>query len=113
MPQILFPDYVGALVTLLPPPIAGGTAIKDNGSNPITVPGGRVYTCALGASIQVPAQDADNMEANGWTRFARFSGTTAQRPPNPVRNLMYLDTTVGHVICFDGVTWRDKDGTSV
>jgi hypothetical protein len=106
-------DLPGALVTLLPPPIATGFgASKDTGANPVAVYG-RSYTCAVGASLQVPAQDASVLIANGWTRFMRFSGTTAQRPTNATRGTTYLDTTVGHGIVFDGVTWRDSDGTSV
>lgn len=106
-----FADPAGALVTLLPPPLSGLSS-KDSGANPVTVYG-RTYTCALGASLQVPAQDAAVMIANGWTRFGRLSGTTAQRPATPVRGLSYFDSTVGHIIVFDGVTWRDHDGSSV
>jgi hypothetical protein len=49
----------------------------------------------------------------GWVRVCR-AGTTAERPttsaqePSPaVRGLLYLDTTLGLVIGFDGAAWRD------
>lgn len=106
-----FPDPSGALVTLLPPPVAGTTATKDSGANPIVVYG-RTYTAAIGTSIQVPASDASVLVANGWTRFGRLSGTTAQRPTSPVRGLTYFDSTVGHIVVYDGATWRDHDGSS-
>jgi hypothetical protein len=106
-----YADPAGALVTLLPPPVSG-SATKDSGANPVVV-FGRTYTCAVGASIQVPAQDAVVMVANGWTRFGRLSGTTAQRPvPIPPRGVTYFDSTVGHIIVSDGVTWRDHDGSA-
>lgn len=108
-------DYQGALVTMLPPPVAGpSSAEKNSGPNPITV-NGRVYTATLGSSVQVPAQDASIMEANGWTRFGRFSGTTAQRPTPPYvsRRLMYYDTTLSAMIVWDGATWRSAAGASV
>lgn len=116
MPGNPVPHAQGALVTLLPPPIAtgaGGGHIHS-GANPIVV-NGRSYTAAIGTSLQVPAHDADQMMANGWTPFAHASGTTAQRPTGiaAARGTLYLDTTLAAVICFDGYTWRNSAGAAV
>jgi|HubBroStandDraft_2_1064218.scaffolds.fasta_scaffold198539_4 hypothetical protein len=109
------PDSATGLITVLPPSASGASgATKNSGANPIVV-NGRTYTAALGASLQVPAMDGSVMIENGWTAFGRFSGTTAQRPvaPNVSRGVLYYDTTVGHIIVWDGATWRDHDGSSV
>lgn len=111
--NVSVPHAQGALVRVLPPPVfAGGH--KDSGANPITLPDGRTWSCAIGSSINVPAHDAERMVGNGWTQFAESMGTTAQRPSgvNVTRGYLYLDTTVGHVIVYDGATWRDKDGSA-
>jgi hypothetical protein len=104
------------LVTLLPPSQASGqSANMFNGSNPITV-NGRTYNTALGSSVQVPAVDAVEMMANGWSIFGWGSGTTAQRPtPGPflTAGLLWYDTTLSAMICWDGATWRSGAGVSV
>lgn len=70
---------------------------------------GRVYACALGASIDVPDADASIMVANGWTAAANQggAGSTAQRPAAPGRGAEFHDTTLGKNIHFDGLRWRD------
>ena len=69
----------------------------------------RVYTCALGSSIDVPDADAAIMVANGWTAAANLGGAgpTAARPANPFRGAEFHDTTLGKNIHFDGKVWRD------
>jgi len=92
---------------MLPP------ANAAQGPNPCVV-NGRLYTCALGATIDVADFDAAVLQANGWTMATNAgSGTTAQRPAasaasQPLkRGTTYNDTTVGKVIMWDGATWRD------
>lgn len=100
--------------TVLPPPNSGATGFTS-GPNPITV-NNRTYTCAIGASLStVPADDAAIMIDNGWVLFGRGSGATAARPTgiNLKPGMLWYDTTVGHIIVYDGATWRDHDGTSV
>jgi hypothetical protein len=91
-------------VRVIPP--AGGAT---------TVVKGRTYTAAAGATLDVPDFDAYVLEANGWHILAGGGvGTTALRPTNPYKNLRYLDTTVGALIHWDGVTWRNTvTGASV
>jgi hypothetical protein len=50
---------------------------------------------------------------SGWFRVCRV-GTTAERPttsaqePSPAGiSMLFLDTTLGYVIVFDGVAWRN------
>jgi hypothetical protein len=89
---------------VMPPP-SGPNYMKANG---------RDYSCALGASIDVPDQDGFVLIANGWTASASCVGTTAQRPAKPMRGQDYHDTTLGKNIRSDGVTWRDPaTGASV
>jgi hypothetical protein len=67
---------------------------------------GRTYSCALGATIDVPDFDAFVLGANGWIQVAPV-GTTAQRPAKPGVGNFFHDTTVGKVIIFEGAAWRD------
>lgn len=86
-----------------------------DGNHPsITVGGNRVYTCALGATIDVPDFDARILLANDWIPSALGGvGSTANRTVHPKTGDNFLDTTVGHVIVWDGLTWRDPiDGTA-
>lgn len=90
---------------LVPPAAAGNPAT-------ITV-NGRYYSCAIGAALDVPDQDAFLMLANGWLPAAGGvsggDGTTAQRPSNPVNGTGYYDATLGKGIVFDGASWIDPD----
>lgn len=89
-----------------------------NGKNGTVIVNGRSVTCALGSSIDVQLPfDAHVLEANGWMRAAIAGvGTTALRP-TPNSNAIgqeYLDTTVGFIIKWDGVAWRNPlTGASV
>jgi hypothetical protein len=74
---------------------------------------GRAYSCALGATIDVPDFDAFVLGANGWIQVAPV-GTTAQRPAKPGVGNFFHDTTVGKIIIFEGAAWRDPaTGTAV
>lgn len=83
----------------LMPPSTGATSITVNN---------RLYSCAVGSTIDVPGFDAYIMLANGWLASAAHStGTTANRPVNPKKGTQFLDTTLGALIVFDGKTWRN------
>ena len=82
----------------------------DNSHNPITIGGasGRVYSCALGATVQVNGDaDREALLANGWAlSSAGGSGATSARP-DPASTREFHDTTLGKLIVSDGKTWRD------
>lgn len=75
---------------------------------------GRTYSIAANGTIDVPDFDALILEANGWQVSATHGvGTTAQRPAVPVKNMHYLDTTLGYVIRHDGKAWRNPSTGAV
>jgi hypothetical protein len=80
-----------------------------NGKNNPCKVSGRSYSCNLGATIQVPDFDAAGLDANGWIRCAGHgTGTTAQRPTTGLfPGFIFLDTTVGGNVIWDGVVWRN------
>lgn len=85
---------------LVMPPSATGTCT-------LTV-NGRTYTTSNGAAISVPDFDAAILQANGWTIAAQGgSGATAGRPAHPVKGMTFADSTLGVVVKFDGVNWRN------
>ena len=102
-------------VRLLPPasPIGNSDSIL-NGPNPATV-NGRTYSCALGSAIDVPYQDAVILINNDWSAFGWGSGPTSARPSgiNVVPGMLWLDTTLGVAIMWDGLTWRGYNGAAV
>jgi hypothetical protein len=77
-----------------------------NGKITTATVNGRTYTCALGATIDVPDFDAFVLGANGWIQVAPV-GTTAQRTAKPGLGAIFHDTSVGKLIIFEGATWRD------
>lgn len=74
---------------------------------------GRTYTCAAGATIDIPDFDARVLGANGWVNAAGNGivestvGTTAQRPARPSPGQTFHDTTLGFIVAFDGRSWRN------
>ena len=84
-----------------------------SGSN-ITV-NGRTYLISGGAQ-DVPEFDSQALQANGWQMLAP-SGPTAQRPNVAVgvyplvRGAKYWDTTISHIVSWDGVNWRNEAGS--
>lgn len=86
------------------------------GATSSTTANGRSYNPAASAYADVKYQDADILEANGWTHVA-VVGPTADRPPvrgpssgqpaAATRGLKYLDTTLAALLVFDGTIWRD------
>jgi hypothetical protein len=76
---------------------------------------GRSYTAALGSYCDMPSFDARVAEANGWTKgdVPGNADVTANRPSAPTNNMYvgktFLDTTLGYLIVWDGVLWRNPD----
>ena len=76
---------------------------------------GRSYAQVPGTAIDVPTGDTGTLCAAGWFRIA-LSGPTGARPTQGVAlagvdglhpGKWYLDTTLGRLIVFDGIVWRD------
>lgn len=87
------------LIRLFPPP---------DGNHPTIAVNGRTYTCAQGATVDVPDFDANVMMANGWTRAASGGvGATTARPANPSNGMQFHDTTLGYTIVWEGKAWRN------
>lgn len=80
-----------------------------DGLHPAIVVNGRSYTCAAGATIDVPDFDAVVMESNGWTSAAPGVGATTIRPAAPLKGQEFHDTTLGFTIKFDGKVWRNPN----
>ena len=72
---------------------------------------GRLYTGVAGTSQDVPDFDADQLEANGWTKAAAGGvGATSARPTGlkqKDKGLMFHDSTLGYNIVWDGAGWRN------
>ena len=79
-----------------------------DGLRPTITVNGRTYTCALGATIDVPDADSDVMIVNGWTR-ASDSGVGNVRPQKALKNQVFHDTTLNLNIFFDGKVWRNPN----
>ncbi len=79
-----------------------GSATKS----PITTINGNRYTPVPGTPLDVPDQDAQILEANGWVK-AFPVGATAARPATPSRQQYFIDTTITAVIVWDGAAWRN------
>jgi hypothetical protein len=71
----------------------------------VTLAGGRTFTCAYGAAISVPNWVADQLEANGWQQVN--ADTTANRPTGIQAGFLFMDTTLGKVIKYNGKQWHD------
>jgi hypothetical protein len=101
---------------MLAPAIVAGQPVT---SQQTMVVNGRTYSAAPGSVLDVPDMDGAVLAANGWIRVAA-SGTTAQRPTStsaPFRaapEARYWDSTLGKLIFFDGIAWRDPaNGSAV
>ena len=85
-----------------------------NGPRTITV-NGRSYAGTPGTYQTVPLQDGQILISNGWmAKCQRGSGSTADRPAQGAIDVQagmpgtsYFDTTVGALITWDGVNWRN------
>lgn len=78
----------------------------STGMRPTISPYGRTYTCALGSYIDVPDADGVVMHSNGWTMVG-FVGSTTARPATPAKGDTFVDATLGYIIIFDRLTWRN------
>ena len=79
-----------------------------DGLHPTITVNGRSYTCALGATIDVPDQDGIMMTHNGWVvSSAGGVGASTARPANPVKGQSFHDSTLGYNIVYDGKVWRN------
>lgn len=78
-----------------------------DGLHPSITVNGRSYTCALGATIDVPDQDGSVMTHNGWIAAAPGAAATTARPSAPLKGATFHDTTLGFNIVFDGKVWRN------
>lgn len=82
------------------PPSTGATSITVND---------RLYSCAVGSTIDVPDFDAHIMLANGWLASAAHgASTTVNRPSNSKKGTQFLDTTLNATVVFDGKAWRNQ-----
>jgi hypothetical protein len=93
-----------AATVRLAPPASGNATIKVNG---------RTYTCAQGATIDVPDFDANEMAGNGWLPLAGTVGATAARPVNPPVGTVFNDTTVGAAVVWNGKAWLHHQSGAV
>lgn len=81
-----------------------------DGLHPTITVNGRTYTCASGATIDVPDGDGVIMEVNGWTVAATSgAGATTARPANPLKGQEFHDTTLNFNIKWDGKAWRNPN----
>jgi len=89
---------------MFPPPV-GSTTTSVNG---------RSFTAAAGGYTDAGDYDVFPLTANGWTKVAAQAGVTSARPIAPARGLTYLDETLGYIVVFDGLVWRNPaTGASV
>ena len=81
-----------------------------DGNHPTITVNQRTYTCALGATVDVPDQDALIMINNGWTTASTGGvGVTAARPSaaSVGKGGEFHDSTLGYTIKSDGRVWRN------
>ena len=99
------------------------TSTHTYGAGALTVPAPplpaqRGYVATRGQLVDVPGDaTGDAMVLLGYgdpypgggDYFAMIgqSGTTAQRPTTPTPGVLFVDTTVGAVIAWDGAAWRN------
>lgn len=64
---------------------------------------------ATNFTVDVPDDDAFVADANGWTMVARGVGATSARPTwsRDRAGWTFLDTTLGFIIVWDGLAWRN------
>jgi hypothetical protein len=94
-------------------PMAMHRLIPPAGTGKI-IANGRTYDPAAGAQDVVDF-DANVLQANGWS-FVAVSGVTANRHSAttgayPLHvGVKYWDTTINHLVTWDGKNWRNEAG---
>lgn len=82
---------------------------------PVPASGSRFYGASQGGVIDVPGDitgDAATLLNTGNFVFLGQSGPTSARPSYPKPGAVFVDTTIGAPLWFDGTAWRDATGTS-
>lgn len=87
--------------------------IGANGKLAMVTVNGRTYTCAAGATIDVPDFDAQILQANGFVALGATVGATTARPAKPSPGQTFHDTTLGLTIVWEGSAWRNPANAAV
>lgn len=87
---------------MMPPSLAVEQNLTINGRNYSQTPGG---------ILDVPDFDMPFLRGNNWIVLG-LVGATAARPAVPTAGLVFVDTTVGAPLWWDGAAWRDYAGAS-
>jgi hypothetical protein len=91
--------------------MTGTIRLFPHGAGHATTRNGR-YTNTPGNYIDEPAGDLELnlLLANGWLKIGP-AGPTSGRPTDPVTlsnaPILYVDTTLGKTVVWDGAAWRD------
>jgi hypothetical protein len=103
----------GITTRLLPVGITGGVNTGYAGGPNPADPSRRYYTAGPGQTVDAagpPDADAAMLVSQGFAIVA-LSGTTALRnslvPNSVIKGTLWCDLTLGRVIMYDGVVWRD------
>ena len=106
----------GLTTRMLPVSAGGGTVTGYAGPTDLgTASGRRYYSASGGQTIDAVASpqdgDANVLASQGFVAVC-LSGTTAQRmsltPGGYFKaGTMFLDTTLGLIVCWDGLNWRN------
>jgi hypothetical protein len=83
---------------------------------PAPAAGSNFYSSTKGSVIDV-ATDAASVDvavllSSGCFILLAQVGPTSARPTYPKAGQMFVDTTIGAPLWFDGTAWRDATGTS-
>jgi hypothetical protein len=81
----------------------------DGAVNPFTIPTvgpSRTYSCAPGAAITVPGEDAQMLRSHGWVGAKNAQmlgeGPTFARPVYVLQGQTFNDSTVGALVIYAG-----------
>ena len=89
--------------------------IPRSNAPPTSTVNGRSYTTTPGSLVDVVEPDAQVLGANNCVlplRWAQVGPTSARPPTYPdgrtiEPGLVYVDTSIAAVICWDGAAWRN------
>jgi len=71
---------------------------------------GREYAATPGEHLDVENIDAGVLEASGWSNIGPCGN---ERPATAAKGDVFIDTTLGKPVFFDGSGWRDADAKEV